>query len=185
MVVIARQEDNIEASNQYDIMVLQHGNALRDLIAQEMGVDMLREDIRTDLIAKHIQSIKFELEATLRLKQWDTLSKLFDLCWKYDDPKRWRTLADLAFSIHERLCSQGPDVIQAYQKTVLLFIERIVNKSWKPNEPVDKLAKHLRCFFHLTLTKDDGLASKCADQVIEIAGRCKAVRSTALSCQFD
>jgi hypothetical protein len=175
MIVLARGEDSIESSHECDRAVMQHGTALRDLIAEEMEVDTLHMNAKADLTAKHIQSIKFELEATLRLRKWDALSGLFDLCWKYDDPQRWQTLADLAFSIHQELCDQGPDVVEAYQSTVLLFIERIVNKSWKPNEPVQKLAKHLRCYFHLVFTKDDQMAGKCADQVIGIAEQCKMV----------
>jgi hypothetical protein len=141
----------------------------------------LNESIKVDLISKHIQTIKFGLEAALRLSNWEGLPDLFDLCWVYDDPKRWRTLADLAFSIHEELCNQGAEVVQRYQQTVLLFIERVVNKSWKPGEPVEKLAKHLRCLFHLVLTNENGLAAKCMDQVIGVAEQCKMVCSTFLS----
>lgn len=175
MLVLARHEDNIElAHDQYDI-VTNHGQKLRELIRQQMEVKSLNENIRTDLIAKHIQTIKFGLEAALRRGTWEVLPELFDLCWMYDDPKRWRTLADLAFSIHEELCNAGGETLQTYQQTVLVFIERVVNKSWKPGEPVEKLAKHLRCFFHLTLTQDNGLAAKCMNQVIGVAEQCRMV----------
>jgi hypothetical protein len=177
-VVLARGEDNIENSLSQYMAVSKHGQALRQLIAEEMNINSLSEAVKADLVAKHIQSIKFELEATLRLNRWDDLAELFDQCWKYDDPKRWDTLADLAFSIHGELCTKGPGVLNIYQKTTLQFIEHVINKSWKPNEPQDKLAQHLRCLFHLALAKEDATAARCMEKVIDIAEKCKKVSNS-------
>jgi hypothetical protein len=175
VVVLARNEDNIEnARNHYEV-ACRHGHNLRQLIAEQMEIASFSEAIKVDLVAKHIQSIKFELEATLRLNKWGELSDLFDQCWKYEDPKRWDTLADLAFSIHEEMCTASSELLNAHQRTVLQFIERVINKSWKPNEPLDKLAQHLRCLFHLALAKEDITAGNCMNQVISIAQRSKTV----------
>ncbi|KIW01266.1 uncharacterized protein PV09_07305 [Verruconis gallopava] len=172
-IILARGEDCIEHSLNHYNDTLKHAAVLRRIICEHMEDDTLSDSIKTNLVAKHVQTIKYELEATLRLKKWDDLSKLFEQCWKYEDPKQWSTLADISFSIHAELCEQGPELMLAHQNDVLMFIERIVAKSWKPHEPIEKLAKYLRCFFQLTLGKEDSLAVHCIDQVTSIANKCK------------
>jgi hypothetical protein len=182
-IALARSEDSIEQSLDHYIAVAKHGKSLRQIIAEQIEIDSLSDAMKVDLINKHTQSIKFELEAALRLNKWDELSALFDQCWKYEDVKHWDTLADLAFSIHAELCEKGPEAMNTYQKTILQFIERVINKTYRPNEPIIKLAKHLRCLFHLTLAKDDSTAAHCIEQVTTIADKCKAV-STILKLFF-
>ena len=188
LVVLARNEDDIEHSHNCYSNAMKHGEKLRGLISDQMSVQALGDHLKADLVAKHIQSVKFELEASLRLQKWEALTDLFALCWTYDDPKRWSTLADLAFSIHEELCEQKPEVLQKYQQVVLKFTQQILYNSYKPGEPIEKLAKHLRCFFHLTLTKDNGFASGCVDQIIAVAKQVKvspAVEDRVLGCCRD
>jgi F0F1-type ATP synthase alpha subunit len=55
---------------------------------------------QTDVIAKHLQVIKLELEAVLKLEKWDAFDELFDECWKYKSLKHYETLADLILVIY-------------------------------------------------------------------------------------
>ena len=178
MIILVRCEDDVEQSQQHYTNVMSHGKKLRGLISDQLSIQSLAESIKVDLAAKHLQGIKWELEAALRLQQWDQMSKLFEACWKYEDPKRWATLADLAFQIYEELCSQRSEGAREYNQVVLKFIEQVLNISWTPGESVVKLAKHMRCFFHLCLTTEPEFAAKCIDQVILVADQCKTVRQT-------
>jgi hypothetical protein len=47
------------------------------------------------MIAKHYQVVKLELEAALKLEQWDEMDELFGQCFKFENPQHLETLADL------------------------------------------------------------------------------------------
>jgi hypothetical protein len=44
--------------------------------------------------------VQLEVEAVVKLEQWDDLDDLFELCWKYNTPDRYETLADLVLVVH-------------------------------------------------------------------------------------
>jgi hypothetical protein len=66
-------------------------------------VDKLGGGSQDDIISKHLQVVKLELEAVLKLKKWDELDDLFEQCWKYKTPDRYETLADLVLVVHSSL----------------------------------------------------------------------------------
>jgi hypothetical protein len=55
------------------------------------------------MIAKHFQVVKLELEAAMKLEQWDEMDDLFDECWKFKNPEHFETLADLVLIIHMQI----------------------------------------------------------------------------------
>jgi hypothetical protein len=49
------------------------------LIEAHLETDSLGDATKTDLIGKHFEAVKFELEAVLRLGQWDEIDNLFQV----------------------------------------------------------------------------------------------------------
>jgi hypothetical protein len=72
-------------------------------------VDKLGGGSQDDIISKHLQVVKLELEAVLKLKKWAELDDLFEQCWKYKTPDRYETLADLVLVIHSSLVKTEAD----------------------------------------------------------------------------
>ncbi|KAH9875283.1 hypothetical protein J1614_004774 [Plenodomus biglobosus] len=68
-----------------------------------MRIDKLAGSAQADIISKHFQVVKLELEAVLKLEKWDELDDLFDQCWKYKSPDCYETLADLVLVIHSSM----------------------------------------------------------------------------------
>jgi hypothetical protein len=176
-VVLARSEDNIEESLQYYIAVRKHGESLRDLVSSQLVNASLGEAARADLIAKHLDSVKYSLEATLRLSRWEDIDLLFQASWRYEDPKKWHTLADIAFLINEEIVKA--DVASTYQPKVFAFIQRIINRSWKVSRDLGNLAKWMRCLFQIALLSDEKISLHCLEQAINVATKCKSVCLTA------
>jgi hypothetical protein len=75
----------------------------------------LGESAKADIISKHFQIVKLELEAALKLRRWDELDELFDQCWVYKNPDHYETLADLTLVIHHCIVQAELDV--KYQKS--------------------------------------------------------------------
>lgn len=78
-------------------------------------IDELDESAKSDMISKHFQVVKLELEAVLKLQKWDQLDELFDQCWKYKSPDHYETLADLVLVIHGCVVQAELDI--KYQKS--------------------------------------------------------------------
>jgi hypothetical protein len=70
---------------------------------------------QADIMSKHFQIVKLELEAVLKLQRWDELHELFDQCWKYKSPDHYATLADLVLVIHSCIVKAELDV--KYQRS--------------------------------------------------------------------
>jgi hypothetical protein len=78
-------------------------------------MDKLGGSAQSDIISKHFQIVKLELEAVLKLEKWNELDDLFDQCWKYKSPDRYETLADLVLVIHACMTQVG--VEEKYQRS--------------------------------------------------------------------
>lgn len=55
------------------------------------------------MIAKHLQIIKLELEAVLKLEQWEEIEGLFEESWRFGEPTQYGSLADLALIIYSSI----------------------------------------------------------------------------------
>jgi hypothetical protein len=73
-------------------------------------MDKLGGSAQADIVSKHFQIVKLELEAVLQLERWDELDELFDQCWKYKSPDHYETLADLVLVIHSCIVKAELDV---------------------------------------------------------------------------
>jgi hypothetical protein len=150
--------------------VREHAQSGRRLIAELMA-SMLPDATRNDLVAKHFELVKYELEAVLHLKNWQSLDTLFQECWTYENAKRWDTLADLALVISDELCKTTPSNASHYQTKILAFLQQVVTKSRTSNNPSDvlKLCRWLRCLYQLALKFDEQLALQCLEQAAKLA----------------
>lgn len=110
---LARAEDNIESCLQFYLEARKHSQEFRRTAAE--GIPKLGGSAQADIIAKHFQIVKLELEAVLKLEKWDELDDLFDQCWKYNSPDHYETLADLVLVIHS--CIAQANVDNKYQKS--------------------------------------------------------------------
>jgi hypothetical protein len=52
---------------------------LRQLIPQQLTVDNFGRDAESDLKSKYFEAVKYELEAILRLRNWDDLDLVFEV----------------------------------------------------------------------------------------------------------
>lgn len=172
-VVLARSEDSIEESLQHYMAVRKHGESLRDMVSSQLENASLGQAAREDLIAKHLDSVKYSLEATMRLSKWDEIEPLFQASWRYDDPKKWHTLADLAFLINEEIVRA--DVASTYQPKVFAFIQKIINRSWRVTMDLSNLARWMRCLFQISLSSNEQISQHVLDQATNVATKCKDV----------
>jgi hypothetical protein len=158
------------------------------------NVDKLGESAQTDIIAKHFQVVKLELEAAMKLEQWDEMDDLFDECWKFKNPEHYETLADLVLIIHSQVVKANLD--GQYQNSkwrrsesnvmrtdsdseVLLVLQKIINLTWRQsNKDFVKLSRWLRCLYQLALTFDASISLKCVDQATQIASARHGVSSS-------
>jgi hypothetical protein len=158
------------------------------------NVDKLGESAQTDIIAKHFQVVKLELEAAMKLEQWDEMDDLFDECWKFKNPEHYETLADLVLIIHSQVVKANLD--GQYQNSkwrrsesnvmrtdsdseVLLVLQKIINLTWRQsNKDIVKLSRWLRCLYQLALTFDASISLKCVDQATQIASARHGVSSS-------
>ncbi|TID24359.1 SPO22-domain-containing protein [Venturia nashicola] len=174
-VVLARSEDNIEESLQHYMAVRKHGESLRNLISSQLENSELGQAAREDLIAKHLDSVKYSLEATMRLSKWDEIEALFQASWRYEDLKKWHTLADLAFLINEEVVKA--DVASKYQPKVFAFIQKIINRSWRVTMDFSNLARWMRCLFQIALSSNEQISLHVLDQAAAMAEKCKNTSS--------
>ncbi|KAF2689190.1 SPO22-domain-containing protein [Lentithecium fluviatile CBS 122367] len=163
---LARAEDNVQDYLQYYLQARKHGKEFRSTASE--NVDKLGESAQADIIAKHFQVVKLELEAALKLERWDEIDDLFDECWKFKNPEHYETLADLVLVIHS--CVVKAHLDAKYQNKVLLVLQKIINMTWRQtNNDIVKLSRWIRCLYQLALTFDENISLKCVDQATQIA----------------
>ncbi|KAL5459232.1 hypothetical protein PMIN06_002899 [Paraphaeosphaeria minitans] len=163
---LARAEDSMQDCIQYYLQVTKHGREFRVLGADL--IDKLGGSSKADMIAKHLQVVKLELEASLKREQWDELESLFDECWKYGGPTHYDTLADLVLIMYSSMAKDNVD--SKYQTKVLSALQKIINASGKgAGFDIVKMSRWIRCLFQLVLTHDETVSLKCLDHAIRIA----------------
>ncbi|KAK7183868.1 hypothetical protein PSPO01_10204 [Paraphaeosphaeria sporulosa] len=163
---LARAEDSMQDCIQHYVQVAKHGREFRVLGANL--IDKLSLSSKADMVAKHLQVVKLELEASLKREQWDDLESLFSECWKYGGPTHYDTLADLVLIIYSSMAKDKVD--SKYQTKVLSALQKIINASGKgASFDIVKMSRWIRCLFQLALTYDETVSLKCLDHAIRIA----------------
>ncbi|KAF2659423.1 SPO22-domain-containing protein [Lophiostoma macrostomum CBS 122681] len=165
---LARAEDNIQDCLRYYLQVQKHCHEFRRTVTHEVSLKKLGESSQTDVMTKHLQIIKLELEAVLKLEKWDAFDELFEECWKYKDSKHYETLADLILVIYAGVSKANLE--GSYRNKVLSALQKIINLAWRQSDNgLVKLSRWLRCLFQLSLTFDESISLKCLDQASQIA----------------
>jgi hypothetical protein len=168
------------------IEAYQRGKEFRKIAAEHLEPEKLSETRRADLIAKHFQVVRLEIEAVMQLQEWQEMDSLFEECWKYEDPDRYETLADLAIVVLDQATKANAD--EQYQQSmkkrvnslacrrimtiagILATIQKIVDHVWRLSAcNIDKLSRWLRCLFRLSLTVDENTSLYCLDQAALVA----------------
>ncbi|KAF2258604.1 SPO22-domain-containing protein [Lojkania enalia] len=168
LTTLARAEDNIQKFLQHYLNARKHCQDFRRLTAEDIKLDNFGDSARADLIAKHFQIVKLELEALLKLENWEALDELFEECWRYKNPAHYETLADLVLVIHSSVVKANADV--KYQAKLLSVIQKIINLTWhQSNNDISKLSRWVRCLFRLALGFDETISLRCLDQASQVA----------------
>ncbi|KAH4247441.1 hypothetical protein HBI05_045310 [Parastagonospora nodorum] len=163
---LARAEDNTQSCLQYYLEARKHSQEFRRAAAE--GIDKLGGSAQADIISKHFQVVKLELEAVLKLEKWDELDDLFEQCWKYKSPDHYETLADLVLVIHS--CVVQACVDEKYQRKVLSVLEKIIKlTSHQTGTDMTKLARWLRCLFSIALGYDEKISINCIELAVTVA----------------
>lgn len=170
--ILARAEDDIEKCLQYYREARKHSKEFR--LAAAEGIERLSGSAQADIISKHFQIVKLELEAVLKLSKWEELDDLFDQCWKYKSSDHYETLADLVLVIHSCVVKAGLD--SKYQKKILSVLQKIISLTCQqPGSEMTRLSHWIRCLFNLSLELDDEVCFQCIEQVTHIAAKKQGV----------
>lgn len=149
-----------------------HGEKLRALILAVK--DQVKGHSRETLLRQYFETLTYELEATLHLKQWDDLSFLFNLCLSSDLLKEsgqsfWRQYADLAILINEELVKAGPGPVSRHQPKVISFLQSLISETCRHSNSTNDLCKWNRVVFQMCLKSDEKMALQWVDRAIQIA----------------
>lgn len=120
--------------------------------------------------ARVLEILKFDLESTFKLQQWDQLDAVLNACLEFDGCDRWDAMADLVIIIHTETRKLSIDSSATAKIPDLL--QKIINESWKKDKDVVKLARWLRVSFSIDLSDADGdLSLKLLGQATMMAKR--------------
>ncbi|KAF2096421.1 SPO22-domain-containing protein [Rhizodiscina lignyota] len=160
------------ASHQSYLAVRICGRLYRERLPEQLKEETLSEPAQEDLKDKHFRLLKFELEAALKLLQWDDMDELFEECWKYENSKHWETLADLVLVIHASMVEAKLDTSHLHK--ILAVLQKIINHTYRTkSSDTLHLGQWIRCLFQLAISFDEGIGIHCLDQAYNIAQKKK------------
>ncbi|KAL1606688.1 sporulation-specific protein 22 [Paraconiothyrium brasiliense] len=113
------------------VQVSKHGREFR--LVSTAFVDKLRGSSKTDIIAKHSQVIKLELEAALKREQWEEMDDLFEECWRYGESQHYDTLADLVLIMYSSMSKDKVD--GKYQTSGFIMVSANLNNDTPSHMP--------------------------------------------------
>jgi hypothetical protein len=122
---LARGDDNVQSSVreifltgcrlcltnqlQHYIAVRRHSENFRKTASEQIERGKIEGSAKSDIITKYVQVAKLEIEAALKLENWDALHELYHECWKYGNTEHWDKLADLVLVVHSTLVKGNVD----------------------------------------------------------------------------
>ncbi|QIW97267.1 hypothetical protein AMS68_002785 [Peltaster fructicola] len=119
---------------------------------------------------------RYELEAIIRLKQWQDLQLTIAKCLAFDVDAEWNKLADLALILHKELAQVGTD-FSIHAPDALELLQKSLNELWKKEKNIKQVARWLRTAFAIDLSINQGVSSnshvtlKLLDQAAALASR--------------
>ncbi|KAH8687536.1 meiosis protein SPO22/ZIP4 like-domain-containing protein [Tricladium varicosporioides] len=152
LVALARGEDNIEKQLQYYLTLRKHVCSF-DRILQEK-LEKMEDDAAQDLLQKLSVLLAFDFEAGCKLKAWDGLGETI-------------LRADICKSMHlYELMANCILSCQPPTSVLITTLKKIVNEAWSLEEMDSiKLAKYMRCLFHVAISDNADVAERLLDQI--------------------
>nr|POE65870.1 hypothetical protein CFP56_57560 [Quercus suber] len=125
--------------------------------------------------ARAFELLKFELEAILKLQQWDQLDASLQSVLDFPDSDCWESAIDLLFTIHDH--ANAANVNPAFTTRIPDVLQKCTNESWKKDKDIRKMSRWLRLIFTLHLessassTANHAFTLKIVSQAAAIAKR--------------
>lgn len=171
LVVTARSAaEDSEQSRQSYLRVRQEIAGFRvcvEKIERSRSVDA-EEAVRR--ATRLFEVLKLDLEAILRLQQWQELDQAVKRFLNFPGGDRWDSLADLALIVHEE--ATAGDVSTSATSRIPQLLEKCINEAWKKDKDLRRMSRWLRLTFTIYLEDErGGLALKIVEQAASIAER--------------
>ncbi|KAI5200557.1 hypothetical protein E4T39_05665 [Aureobasidium subglaciale] len=172
LIVLARSEDNIERALQFFLDARRQIEAFHQRYQEAMQSKSLQPEVISDLEVKEFEMIKFDLEALMRLGNWNDLDKKLSMCLSPTHSNRLESAADLILHIHTHIISsrQFPSTeTSTLLAEIPTVMEKIINTCYRNNKDITRLARWIRCLFQMCLSSNPALSLRCLDQAASIA----------------
>lgn len=150
--------------------------------------ESLQLDAITDIAIKEFEIVQFDLEAVMRLEQWDDLDAVLavsfehyacsptltslQMCLETRHSNRLESAADLIIHIQTHITSNPSRLVTPKLLAgITSVLEKIINTCWRNNKDITRLARWIRCLFQMTLASDPIISLRCLDQASAIASK--------------
>ncbi|THY47967.1 hypothetical protein D6C98_06905 [Aureobasidium pullulans] len=170
LIVLARSEDHIERALQLYMDARRQIEAFHHSYQEAIQRNLLQPDVISDVEIKEFEMIQFDLEALMRLEQWNDLDKILTMCLDARHSDRLERAADLILHIHTYIANSR-HANQRHQEKIPTVMEKIINTCWRNNKDITRLARWIRCLFQMTITTDPVMSLRCLDQAHAIANK--------------
>ncbi|KAG9530791.1 SPO22-domain-containing protein, partial [Aureobasidium melanogenum] len=172
LIVLARSEDNIERAVQLYTDARRQIGAFHQRYQEAIRQESLQPDAISDIEIKGFEMVQFDLEAVMRLEQWNDLDTVLSMCLETRHSNRLESAADLIIHIQTHITSNpSRPVTPKLLVGITSVLEKIINTCWRNNKDITRLARWIRCLFQMTLTSDPIIALRCLDQASAIASK--------------
>ncbi|KAI4744710.1 hypothetical protein E4T50_04904 [Aureobasidium sp. EXF-12298] len=171
LIVMARSEDNIERALQLYLDARRQIAAFYQRYQEAEQNGWLQPDASSDIEVKEFEMIQFDLEALMRLENWQDLDKVLSMCLESRHSNRLENAADLILHIHTNIVSSAHPTTSNLLARIPSVMEKIINTCWRNNKDITRLARWIRCLFQMTMTTNFVISLRCLDQASAIASK--------------
>jgi hypothetical protein len=175
-VILARKASDNTESNSHYVLVQKHALVLLKKITlyQELhpgGSSPKR--LRVDPRSKFTDAVKYNMEATLRLRKWEGLDQLLDMCFTSTDlmlEADWVTFADLGLLINQDIgqVNQSEHILTTNTKLLAFISETIQKASRAPDPKFSLIARYIRTLFTMTLPHHPQISEALITHVVNL-----------------
>ncbi|KAI4770821.1 hypothetical protein E4T52_14181 [Aureobasidium sp. EXF-3400] len=138
----------------------------------ELLTRFMMASVAVHIEIKEFEMVQFDLEAVMRLEQWNDLDTVLSMCLETRHSNRLESAADLIIHIQTHITSNpSRPVTPKLLVGITSVLEKIINTCWRNNKDITRLARWIRCLFQMTLTSDPIIALRCLDQASAIASK--------------
>lgn len=165
--------EDIASSLQCYVRVRQHIATFQALASDHNPITGNDDDDDSDsqaMLARAFELLKFDLEAILKLQQWDQLDASLQSILYFPASNCWESAIDLLFTIYDQATASGVD--PALTARIPDVLQKCTNESWKQDKDIVKMARWLRLIFTLHQgSSSEAFARKILSQAAAIAKR--------------